>query len=57
MMHDVTVADVHWICQRLAKLTDEQWRDAFRAAAYESSVAERYIVKLKAKIKEGLAIR
>ena len=36
---------------------DEQWRDAFRAAAYEPSLAERYIVKLKAKIQEGLAVR
>jgi hypothetical protein len=57
LLNDITVADVQWICQRLAKLTDEQWRDAFRAAAYEPSVAERYIVKLKAKIQEGLAVR
>ena len=57
LLKDITVADVQWICQRLAKLTDEQWRDAFRAAAYEPSVAERYIVKLKAKIQEGLAVR
>lgn len=57
LLDNVTVADVHWICQRLARLTDQQWRDAFRAAAYEPSVAERYIVKLKAKIKEGLAVR
>ena len=57
MVRNVTVAEVQWICQRLAKLTDAQWRDAFRAAAYEPSVAERYIVKLKAKIKEGLAVR
>jgi len=57
MLENVTVADVQWACQRLGKLTDEQWRDAFRAAAYEPSVAERYIVKLKAKIKEGLAVR
>jgi len=57
LLQNITVADVQWICQRLAKLSDEQWRDAFRAAAYESSVAERYIVKLKAKIAEGLALR
>ena len=57
VLENITVADVQWICQRLAKITDEQWRDAFRAAAYESSVADRYIVKLKAKIAEGLALR
>jgi hypothetical protein len=52
-----TVADVHWICERLSRFTDRQWRDAFRAGAYESSIAERYIARLKAKIAEGLALR
>ena len=50
-------ADVRWICERLQKLTDQQWRDAFRAAAYEPSVADRYIAKLKARVQEGLALR
>jgi hypothetical protein len=56
-LKNTTVADVHWICQRLARLTDRQWRDAFRAGAYESSIADRYIARLKAKIAEGLALR
>lgn len=56
-LKNITVADVHWICGRLARLTDRQWNDAFRAAAYESSVAERYIARLKAKVAEGLALK
>ena len=56
-LKNTTVADVHWICERLSRLTDRQWRDAFRAGAYESSIAERYIARLKAKIAEGLALR
>jgi hypothetical protein len=56
-LDDIKVADVHWICERLARLTDQQWRDAFRAAAYESTIAERYITRLKARVAEGLALR
>ena len=56
-LKNITVADVHWICERLSRLTDRQWRDAFRAGAYESSIAERYIARFKAKIAEGLALR
>lgn len=57
LVENITVQDVHWICQRLAKISDEQWRDAFRAAAYESSIAERYIARFKTKIAEGLALK
>ena len=56
-LKNTTVADVHWICERLSRLTDRQWRDAFRAGAYESSIADRYIARLKAKTAEGLALR
>jgi hypothetical protein len=56
-LDNITVEDVHWVCQRLARLSDRQWHDAFRAAAYESSVAERYIARLKARVAEGLALK
>ena len=55
-LKNITVEDVRWISERLARLTDRQWRDAFRAAAYETSVADRYIRRLKARIAEGLAL-
>jgi hypothetical protein len=52
----ITVADVHWICGRLSKLTDEQWADAFRAGGYAEPTSQRYIRRLKQKIAEGLAV-
>jgi len=59
--HDVLVshmtpADVRWICSRLAKLTDKQWDDAFRAGGYAPSIAQRFIRRFKQKIDEGLAL-
>lgn len=60
--HDVlvskmTAADVHWICEHLQRLTDDQWQDAFRAGGYAPELANRFIRRFKQKIKEGLAIQ
>jgi hypothetical protein len=52
----ITVADVQWICRRLAAITDAQWLDAFRAGGYPRPTAERYIRRLEQKIAEGLAL-
>jgi hypothetical protein len=52
----VTRADVLWISQRLARLSPEQWDDAFRAAGYDKPTADRYIQRLKQKVQEGLAV-
>lgn len=57
LLEDLTPADVHWTCERLARLTDKQWQDAFRAGGYEPILAERYIRRFKQKIEEGLALR
>ena len=51
----ITVADVQWICRRLAAISDRQWLDAFRAGGYAQPTAERYIRRLEQKIAEGLA--
>ena len=56
VLNTVTPADVQWACSRLAKLTDKQWQDAFRAAGYSQDVADRFIAKLKQKIAQGLAL-
>lgn len=53
----VKVADVIWACELLARLSDEQWRDAFRAGGYEPDIAARFISKIKRKISQGLALR
>ena len=57
LFDDIRPADVRWICQQLDRLTDEQWRDAFRAGGIEGPVAERFIRRMKQKIGEGLALR
>jgi hypothetical protein len=56
LLADITPADVHWTCERLGRLTDAQWQDAFRAGGYEPTLAERYIRRFKQKIAEGLAL-
>ena len=49
----VTPADVRWVCGLLAKLSDEQWRDAFRAGGFNDEEAQVYIKRLREKIAEG----
>jgi hypothetical protein len=39
--------DVRWAADLLGRLTDTQWRDAFRAGGYEPALAERFIRKIK----------
>jgi hypothetical protein len=56
LVDSVSAADVVWTCRLLSRLSDGQWRDAFRAAAYSDDVTERYLKKLKEKIAEGLAL-
>jgi hypothetical protein len=56
LLDHMTVADVRWICERLQKLTDKQWDDAFRAGGYNPQVADRFIRRFKQKIEEGLAL-
>ena len=52
----VTPADVVWVCGLLNRLTDDQWRDAFRAGGYDAEQTDRYVRKIKAKVAQGLAL-
>jgi hypothetical protein len=52
----VTPDDVRWACERLSRLTDAQWRDAFRAGGYDADSTARYVAKMKEKIAEGLRL-
>jgi hypothetical protein len=56
LVDHMTVGDVRWICEKLQKLTDAQWQDAFRAGGYAPEVANRFIRRFKLKIEEGLAL-
>jgi hypothetical protein len=57
LMSMIRPADVQWAAAHMARLTDEQWHDAFRAANYSDSDAERFIRKLKEKIDDARALR
>ncbi len=52
----VTAGDVIWACRLLDRISDRQWMDIFKAAAYPDAVAVRYRTHLAAKIAEGLAL-
>jgi hypothetical protein len=57
LLDAIRVQDVRWICERLQKVTDRQWRDAFRAGNYTDEVTARYVARIRQKIKEGLDLR
>jgi hypothetical protein len=57
LFEDIRVDHVVWIAEQLNRLTDAQWRDAFRAGGVEPAAAERFIARLKGKVAEGLALR
>jgi len=56
LVDHMTAADVRWICEKLQRLTDTQWDDAFRAGGYAPDVGNRFIRRFKQKIEEGLAL-
>lgn len=56
IVETVTVDDVVWTCRLMARVSDAQWHDAFRAAGFAPGDQQRYIEKLKSKIRDGLAL-
>jgi hypothetical protein len=52
----ITPDDVAWASNLLARLSNQQWRDAFRAGGYEPAVANRFIQKLREKVDQGRGI-
>lgn len=52
----ITPDEVAWACNLLGRLSDQQMRDAFRAAHVEPAVAARFIAKLREKIQQGRAL-
>jgi hypothetical protein len=53
VISSVTPQHVRWACDRLAKLTDQQWNDAFRAGGYPPDQTARWVKKIKEKIAQG----
>ena len=57
LFQNIPVGHVRWVCERLNRLSDRQWTDAFRAGGIEGEMAERFIRRTKQKIAEGLALK
>jgi hypothetical protein len=53
----LSAADIVWGSELLNRLSDAQLDDAFRAADYPPEIRQRYIAKIRSKIREGLALR
>jgi hypothetical protein len=57
LLEGITVEDVKWISQRVLRISDRQWNDAFRAGGYPDDVRARFIARIKQKATEGLSLR
>lgn len=57
ILETMNVADVVWACELMNRLRDAQLDDAFKAADYEPAIRARFVKKIRAKIREGLALR
>jgi hypothetical protein len=57
LLGHITVDDVKWTCQRVLRISDEQWRDAFRAGGYDEPTTSRFVARIRHKAEEGLALR
>jgi hypothetical protein len=52
----ITVEDVLWTCKRLARLSDRQWHDAFRAGGLSPEEADAFVAIMRKKVADGLAL-
>jgi hypothetical protein len=57
LVDTITPQDVIWASELLARLSDAQLTDAFRAGGFVGEPAARYVAKIKSKIDEGLKLR
>ena len=56
VLETVSRSDVVWTSRLMARLSDAQWQDAFRAAGYRDDQARRFVAKIKTKVAEGLKL-
>src|SRR5918993_1486695 len=47
LFDNIPPAHVRWLCERLNRLSDAQWKDAFRAGGIEGDIADRFIRRMK----------
>ena len=53
----VTSADLRWASAHMSRLTDKQWRDAFRAGNYDDIETTRYLRVIKQRIADAAVPR
>jgi hypothetical protein len=53
LLKNISPDDVAWASDLLGRLSNQQWRDAFRAGGYTTAVADRFIGRLRQKIADG----
>jgi hypothetical protein len=56
LLKNIRVADVHWTCTRLQRISDAKLRDAFRAGGFSPETSARFVAKIREKVREGLAL-
>jgi hypothetical protein len=49
----ITADEVRWACNLMARLTDDQWHEAFKAGGYDPAAATRFITAIKVRISRG----
>ncbi|HYN85835.1 MAG TPA: hypothetical protein VER32_11305 [Pyrinomonadaceae bacterium] len=52
VMKNIPVEDARWIGTQLSRLSDDQLRDAFRAAGYDAPTMEGYVAALRSRINQ-----
>jgi hypothetical protein len=57
LLAHISVDDVKWTSERVLRISDDQWHDAFRAGGYDQVTANRFVARIKQKAEEGLALR
>jgi hypothetical protein len=56
-MRGIPVRHARWVGMLLARLSDRQLRDAFRAAGYDRETTNGYVRALRSRIKELVVLR
>jgi hypothetical protein len=56
LLSSVTPGDLRWISGLLSRLSQEQWRDAFRAGGYGDAESAPFIRRLREKVAEGMKV-
>ena len=57
LVNTIKAADVIWMCERFAQISDSQLRAAFAAGHYSTADTDRYVRKIREKIAQGLALK